>query len=380
MEAGPESLFVIGIDAQARNQSLEIVEAAEDSAALLLASKQHFNERVTSLDAERVLAELDDDRLSPLLQTTVGFDPVLYKAAALFELSHLSGDESALPDYLQELSNFWRGENDLSAEDLERGFTAETKRARYEPFPVLSLHVLLLISAAASSRMAAPVEALEEPKDPLKEAIDGKDYKIILGGRVLKFDEHPVLTRQLERDLTKLFPRPVVQELRYRFPENGTFGDVYSLLTMIQTDRQNGVLPPDDELVAAYQRERDRQHRTFNVRRPLSECTVEQARDRFIARHRDPQARTYTQEYYVPALGRWFSTVVLESDTEVATCYRRIFYGDRSDASPVEVPLDSPDRQVVYEEIAREHQEAVEAFGGNRTADTVYDCCDSFDV
>lgn len=254
MEAGGESYFAMGIDAEKRNASLGIVRDAVDADELLHASHDHFDASSSLLDSDRVLAEFQDDELGHDLKNTEGFDPELFKACLLFELSHTDADDSAIPEYVQVFAEFWKGNLDYTREYLERTFTAETKRSRYEPFPVMSDFIVQSI-ALQTLKQHFPLGGDTHPSiDPLQEEIDGQEPRFFMGGEELTFDEPPVLTRQLQRDLRKFVPGPVVDELRYRFPDDATFEEVNGYIERIKNERAHDTLPQDDELLACFRR------------------------------------------------------------------------------------------------------------------------------
>ncbi len=374
MEAGSESYFAAGIDADRRNASLEIVREADDARALLAASCEHFNNSTSLLKADRVLEEFRDEELAADLKNTIGFDPELFKACVLFELSHLEDDDSTIPEHVQRFADFWKGTPETTRDFLEQEFTAETKRSRYEPFPVMSQFVVLSIAIQATNKYMEEIRALSDdsPADPMQDEIDGKQYRIFLGGQELKADEPPVLTQQLQRDLGKFLPHPVLNELRYRFPDDATFEDLNPLIERIKHERANDIMPSEEELVTCYRRLGRRA-----VAAVEKSDDLDRAREFFIDVHRSLRSRIFTHDIYVPGVGAWYVVQTLESDTEHSVFYRRIFYGDMTTKEIVEVPLDQ--RQPVLDELERKGQEVGE-YPGRLQDETVqvYDVVGSY--
>lgn len=347
MEAG-EGFAFAGIDNQARNAALDIVRAAETSEDLLIATTQHFNENVLSLTADQILAQLADDMLDPKLQNTLGFDPVLYRAVVLFELSHLSDDESVIPKRMESVVRFWQTAWNNTPEDLDRMLTAETKRTHYRPFNVISQQVKLgfIMESMQEHREQRVADEPTPESDPLKQEVDGKRYKIFLGNEELtpnNPETYSALTDQLVRDLYKLYPRAAVRELEYMFPDGGTFEEIYPRIEAIIHDRANGILPPIQELVDAYVRS-DRKilkwFRTYEAPQLTPDELAKKALKQFNDDYRSLKCRTVTRDVYVQQQGKWYTTETLESDTEHAVYYRRVYYGDRDAPKHIEVPLE----------------------------------------
>ena len=377
MEAGEETLFMMGIDAEARNDALDIVRNAADPAELLEAVRTHFDERVLTFDAMRVLAELHDNRLDNRLKIAA-FDPTLFKAVALFELSHLA-DESDFPTHLGNLIDFWQGDDrtDEAAAELEVSLVAETRRSVYRPFAGLSRMVLLGImhatAVAASERLKAE-QPDAPPQDPIQEEIDGKQFKVYVGDQELITQEHPVLTRQLVRDMRAFTPGPVIDELLHRFPEQGAFEDVHPLVERIKMERLQGVLPPVDELMACFVRQGG--DATWFGRDEHDSYTAADVSAHFVEHFRDPESRMFMHEVYVRQQGAWYTVAFLESDLQCGTFHRRIFYGDETTEEPIEVPPDA--REAILAELGRgQHEDELE-FGKSRY--TIYDVFGSFGV
>ncbi len=357
MEVG-KSYEAAGINSRARNAALDIVRAAETSEDLLVATTQHFNENVLSLTADQILAQLPDETLDPKLQDTVGFDPVLYRAVVLFELSHLSDDESVIPKRMESVVDFWQTAWKKSAEELDRMLTAETRRTYYQPFGVISQHVKLgfIIESLDEQREQRANDEPVPESDPLQKEIDGTRYKIFFGNEELKLDSpesYSDLTDQLVHDLHKLYPRAVVRELEYMFPDGGTFQEIYPRIEAIMQDRADGVVPPIQELIDAYVRS-DRKilkwFRSYEAPVLPPEELAEKALEQFMDDYRSLKSRTVTRDVYVQPEGKWYTVDSIASDTEVNVYYRRVYYGDRFSPERIEVPVEQRAAVIAEEE------------------------------
>ncbi len=372
METGGNGDFYFQtIDNDKRRGDLTIVREAADSDALLAATRQHFDQTITSMSADRILQEFDDEQLSPLLSETIGFDPLLFKAVLLFELTHLTEDESLIPFIIEDLSELWKNTRDLSKEDLERWFTAETKKSNYVPFGAMARHITSSLSMYAAHEMMESMknESEHQPEtDPLQVEIDGdtRPWRVFAGREELKSPpEHLVLTTQLLKDLRKLYPRAIVDELDDRFPDEGTFEAIQQMIEKIQYERQEGITPTAKELLPGYLRYQQCLRSMFG-RIPGEpddddmEAQLQSALKDFERRHRNIGARTHHREVYVLELGRWFTVHQLNSDTELNVSYRRIFYGDIALKSQEEVPLEArgpiiAELKIEQDRVADEH-------------------------
>lgn len=376
MEVGGESFLIAGIDVDARNEALDLVRQAADPQELLDAARTHFDEKILTFDAVHLLARLNDAQLDERLKTTA-FDPTLFKAVTLFELSHVE-DESDLPMHLQNFADFWQGSDrtDQQVEELAESLVAETQRSVYRPFASMSLMVILGIvhasTLAARDRLIA-MQADEPPRDPLQEEIDGKSFKVFFGDQEYTPEEHPVLTSQLRRDLRAFMPGPIIDELLHRFPPNGTFEEVHPLIERIKSERAQAIIPSADELMARFVEQGG--DATWLGREEHESYTAQDVVAHFIENYRDVDSRTIMQEVYVREEGRWYTLNHIESDVHCNTFYRRIFYGDETTSDPIEVPLDA--REAILATLARLDQEDEQQFGPKKYA--VHDIFGPFD-
>lgn len=376
MELYDDGFYAAGVDSEKRSQYLDVVNDAADPAELLIASCAHFNSQVSTLSADRILEEFSDEQLDADLQATVGFDPVLFKACALFELAHVE-DEAAIADYVTELAIFWKGCPGSTKEDLELTFTAETKRARYVPFAAMSEYVVLIIASIAAKAEYAQYLLNKQaedasPVDPLKEAIDGKEYTMVMGRHEIKFEDPPVLTRQLQKDLGTFLPQPIINELQDRFPDDGRFEDINPLIERIKHERANNLTPTDEEMIRAYRRVGMTVLGAAEVEEPAEEVSVETAKEYFMDVHRSLTSRMYPDEVYVPGVGAWYTIEMLESDTEHDVFYRRIYYGDLTCKNQVDVT--EAERKMVLDTIDYQRQEISDDFDTlKKPTSTVHD-------
>lgn len=367
MDTGDRGFFFRLFDNDARDKGLRIVKDANSPKELLNASIEHFNNNVLSLGALTVLDYFNDNDIYEGLRDLEGFDPVLFKATFLFELSHIKDDESEIPEIVEDISNFWKTANHADKDQLHLMFTADTKRTKYQPFKMMSRFVTRsMMDVGIKKEIEKRRNEIEDENknktiDPIEESIDGdkRKWKIFIGNHELKTndDQDAVLDTQLILDLKKIFPSPIIDELDARFPVDGKFEDIHPLIEKIIYERKNKIIPPAEELLSGLKRKNNiiKNYVDFlDLNDKPEEKLLQEAVEK-IDRLRNIESRIFKRDIYILEKQEWYSVLLLTSETEVNTFYRRIFTGDIH--APKHIELNIEDRQLIIEALKEEEEE-----------------------
>lgn len=346
-----KGIFFAGVNNEARREALPIVEATSDGEELLREAVRLFDERVTSIDAQQVLTHFDVARLCGDLWMTDGFDPTLFRATLLFELAYASS-EDIISEVIDRLLSFWHTGMNADQDMLAETFTSETRRAKPEPFTAMSQFIVhKMVDVGYAFIRGIKDKAPDVDRDPIERDLDRPRYTVWMGDfNYTPDDEHPVLTRQLVRDLHQLYLWVVIEELEDRFPDDGIFADIAPMIDRIMNDRREANTPPDDVLLKMYDRSEGRYAGLLGYcdDRDLPEDErLRRAAEYYRDRYRTlPPVNSW--DYYVPSLGEWYTVAHMVCPEHSGVRYRRIFIGDRTSLSLRELPLDKRSGVIEY--------------------------------
>ncbi len=343
MEAEHRGVYFGVIDNEVRTKNIEIIQQADDADQVLAAAKRLFDDTHFGLTADRVLEEFSDDTLAVDLAEHPHFDRTLFKGVALFELANVDErTKGHIADYIGRLATYWRGEGEVEQGRPLVWLTAEALRAHPKPFMSLSEHVIRLMMMQRHEATREQImqkiaetkqENVEDDLPPAAEDIESKKhFSIVVGDQVLEVpdDSSEVLNTQLRIDLTKQFPGPIIRELDVRFPTDGGYQDIIPLIEKIMEERRTGYIPPAEELISGYERQRSRPS-MFGIEYPdeTYEEKLRAARAQ-IEWMRDRRKSPIPMEFFHEESETWYMIVQLECDLAVNTWLRRAYKGDDS--------------------------------------------------
>lgn len=383
MDTGDSGYFFRLFDNSARENGLSIVKEANSPEELFISSVEHFNKNVLSLGALSILEHFKDNELYDGLYDLEGFDPVLFKATLLFELSHIKENESEIPEIVEDLSLFWKTAHNADEDQLHLMFTADTKRTNYQPFKMMSRFVTRSMMDVGikkdieNRRNEIDNENKENIEDPIEKSIDGdkRKWKLFIGKHELKSsqEDEDVLGTQLVLDLKKIYPSPIIDELNARFPVDGKFEDIHPLIEKIIHERTNEIIPPAGELLSGQRRNNNKvksYFEFFDLNDKPEEKLMQDAVDK-IKWLRNIESRIFKRDIYILDKQEWYSVLRLTSETEVNTFYRRIFIGDLH--APKHIELSIEDRQLIIEALDKEEEENLKNLKAERRDKNIID-------
>lgn len=300
------------INNEKHHEALKVIAAIPTIEELGRVAITFFEADVVTLESQQVLAYFSDNEAHPLIQEDERFDRDMFRATLLFALATI--DEATIPEVVNHFRSYWTDIQGVGPENYRALFGRYHKQPRATPYDAMDGFVLFQIADYMYGQLEKREHAqADKTANPLQEEIDGKPWKISGMPEQVDVDS---LTRQFARDLRRLFPHTVVQELEVRYTPDLDEAGIFALIETIEHERAHNILPNSKDLVEPYKYHSHKLLSPFrlNIEENRSDAEFEAGAIKRIEFLRSKEARQQTLFTYIAHLDEWVTWT--ETDPE----------------------------------------------------------------